>query len=524
MKSIIAIEKKRLSLQTQLDAGKSAALRNQLGQYATPTDLASALLSYAYQQMPDDCQVRFLDPAIGTGSFYSALLREFGNRTIATAVGYEIDPHYGNPARALWRKYPLAINLADFTATALPLPDQRFNLIICNPPYVRHHHLPKGLKSTLIADAAASCGMKLSGLSGLYCYFLGLAHAWMSDNALAGWLIPSEFMDVNYGTKIKQYLLEIVDLIRVHQFNPSEPQFSDAQVSSAVVWFRKRPPTATHLVEFSYGGTLAAPEHSRLLPTATLQASAKWSLLAISGVRPTTTEVRLADFFDVKRGMATGDNNFFIVNQKQLAEYHLPRSLFRPILPSPRYLTHDIINNNPDGTPKITQQLFVLDCRLNERELLAQHPTLFEYLQTGLSTAAQTYLCSRRTPWYAQEIRPPAPFLCSYMGRNLSNRQKPFRFILNYSQATAANVYLMLYPKPLLTAALAADPALYRQVWEFLNSIDGTTLIAEGRVYGGGLYKLEPKELANVPALPLASLLASGPPAPQGISPLVKLI
>ena len=184
------LEKERLSLQARLDAEKSAALRNQLGQYATPTDLAAALLSYACQQMPDDGQVRFLDPAIGTGSFYSALLREFGDRTIATAVGYEVDPHYGIPARALWSNYPLAINLADFTVTSPPLPDQRFNLVICNPPYVRHHHLPKALKSTLVAAATASCGIKLSGLSGLYCYFLGIAHAWMADDALAGWLIP----------------------------------------------------------------------------------------------------------------------------------------------------------------------------------------------------------------------------------------------------------------------------------------------------------------------------------------------
>jgi hypothetical protein len=110
------------------------------------------------------------------------------------------------------------------------------------------------------------------------------------------------------------------------------------------------------------------------------------------------------------------------------------------------------------------------------------------------------------------------------MGRNLSNRKKPFRFILNYSQATAANVYLMLYPKPLLTATLAAHSALYRQIWEFLNSIDGTTLIAEGRVYGGGLYKLEPNELANVPANALASLLACGPAAAQGTTPDLKQI
>ena len=84
----------------------------------------------------------------------------------------------------------------------------RFNLIICNPPYVRHHHLGNGDKSRLQIHTLQASGMKISGLAGLYCYFLGLSHAWMTDGGVAGWLIPSEFMDVNYGQAVKRYLLD----------------------------------------------------------------------------------------------------------------------------------------------------------------------------------------------------------------------------------------------------------------------------------------------------------------------------
>ena len=39
---------------------------------------------------------------------------------------------------------------------------------------------------------AHSLNMEISGLAGLYCYFLLLCHDWMEDQGLAIWLIPSE--------------------------------------------------------------------------------------------------------------------------------------------------------------------------------------------------------------------------------------------------------------------------------------------------------------------------------------------
>ena len=65
----------------------------------------------------------------------------------------------------------------------------------------------------------------------------------------------------------------------------------------------------------------------------------------------------------------------------------------------------------------------------------------------------------------------------------------------------------MLYPKGPIKRALQDRPELKRQVWEFLNEICPQAMLGEGRVYGGGLHKLEPKELGNVPAEAIAELL-----------------
>lgn len=267
--------------------------------------------------------------------------------------------------------------------------------------------MSKAEKARLLSVTAASSGVQMGGLAGLFCYFLGLAHGWLVPDGLAGWLIPSEFIDVIYGVSVKRYLLNQVELLRIHRFDPSELQFGDALVSSAVVWFRNRKPKPENQVEFSYGGTHSQPKITRMVPLDALREAAKWTSLALDGVREVKDDLRLADFFNIKRGLATGDNRFFIMNREEIDAKNLPREFFKPILPGPRYLDSDIIETLPDGTPKVAKQLFILDCRLPEAELKASHPALWAYLQTGKPKVAKTYLCSRRSPWYAQESRPP---------------------------------------------------------------------------------------------------------------------
>jgi hypothetical protein len=74
---------------------------------------------------------------------------------------------------------------------------------------------------------------------------------------------------------------------------------------------------------------------------------------------------------------------------------------------------------------------------------------------------------------------------------------------LNHSKATAANVYLLLYPKSALARAIDRDQSILRRVWEALNSLSTKAILRQGRVYGGGLHKLEPNELGNVEATPI---------------------
>jgi len=515
-----AIEKKRLEIQNLLDAAKTRSERNRLGQFGTPTELARDMLEYSSMLLLESHQrIRFLDPAFGTGAFYSAFLRSFQPSQIERAQGYEIDPHFAQPSAKLWANTPLELETADFTRVSPPVQDRnRANLLICNPPYVRHHHLSVDEKARLQNLVRNRVGVRLSGLAGLYCYFLLISHDWLSEGGLAGWLIPSEFMSVNYGKLIRQYLLQQVTLLHIHRFSPEDVQFGDALVSSAIVWFRKQAPSTNYEIKFSYGGALSEPRKSRQITKADLRRADKWigfseisdRALVGSGQEALHMKPELSDWFDIKRGLVTGANDFFILTQEQIEKHNLPMEFFIPILPSPRHLATGEIEADEDGNPALDRKLFLLACDLPERVVKARYLSLWEYLQEGVRKGIdKRYLCRHRSPWYSQESRPASPFLCNYMGRISSENKNPFRFFLNHSEATAPNVYLMLYPKPAIVHELRSRPELLKTVWKALGAIPPGVLMRIGRVYGGGLYKIEPKELASAPADDIVALLSS---------------
>ncbi|MBL8880913.1 MAG: SAM-dependent DNA methyltransferase, partial [Phycisphaerales bacterium] len=378
-------ETQRQAVQARIDLRKSPAERNRLGQFATPNALAIDIARFVGSLIGKrKGGIRFADPAIGSGSFFSAALAVYGHKRMESAVGVELDPAFAEAARDLWADAGLDVVRGDFTrvvanGSCRPAP----NLILANPPYVRHHHMGREDKERLQRLAFEMTGVEVNGLAGLYVYFLLLATAWMENDGYAAWLIPSEFMDVNYGAALKHFLTDRVTLIRAHRFDPDEVQFGDALVSSVVVVFRKAPPPPGHAPEFTFGGTLADPHASDRIPLDRLRESRKWTIYPshAKNDRHTLSDGNgptLSDFFRIQRGIATGDNKFFVLERADAKRRGLPAKYLRPILPSPRFLKATVIDGDDDGYPVISHQLCVIDCDLPEHLVEQRHPALWK--------------------------------------------------------------------------------------------------------------------------------------------------
>jgi len=483
-------ERRRQAAQAALDDARDGHARNRLGQFATPPALARALVRLGLNTLSPTAPIRFLDPSIGTGALYSALLSEVGERPIEDALGVELDPLAFDHARALWADTPLRLIPGDFTALT---PAIAATLVVANPPYVRHHHIPPADKARLKERLLTQTGTERSGLSGLYVDLLLLSLGWMAPGGVGVWLIPSELLDVGYAAAARRVLLERVTLTRVHRMDPNAPQFGDALVSSAVLVFEMRPPPADHHVTFTFGD-LERPTQTRLVPIAALSAATRWRRELTAS--PAQEGTPLGELFTIRRGVATGGNRLFVLREEQVERLQIPPEFLTPLLPSPRLLGSDRVESRPDGAPDLPNVHWLIRCDLPPEALAEACPALWRHLQTGIPSVSSGYLCRHRSPWYSQERRAPAPIVCTYMSR--AARGRPFRFILNRSQAIAANVYLMLHPKPALSERLAADPDLIERLWAALNTLPAEALTHEARVYGGGLYKLEPKELGAV--------------------------
>ncbi|MND42255.1 Modification methylase Eco57IB [compost metagenome] len=505
MNKFVDLDTQRITLQSFLDGQKSLLERNKLGQFATPSPLAREIVEETLKIL-DQKSIKLLEPSVGTGSFILNLLDNLPiGSTVEKIIGIEKDPLYGEATKEFYENTHIDLNyiVSDFTEL---VPFETVNLILANPPYVRHHHISN--KLDLINKVFSEVGIKISGLSGLYIYFILLSHAWLEDDGVACWLIPSEFLDVNYGRKLKDYLLKEVTTLKIHRFDTAQSKFSDALVSSAIVWYKKSIPPENHHINFTFGESISDPGISKKVSSDDLLVENKWSRFPQNEIRKDNGEPKLKDYFRISRGIATGENNFFILSHDEIIERNLPLDQFRPILPRPKNLESLHILSDSLGLPISENQLFVLDTILSIDQIERRYPSLYLYLQEGINKGVnQRYLCKSRKCWYFQEQRKISTFYCSYIGRTNDSKKSPFKFILNESKAIVNNSYLILYPLPNLEEALKENPKLASKIVNALNNLDSSCLIDEGRTYGGGMQKMEPKELGNVNANVIAELI-----------------
>ncbi|MDD2599942.1 MAG: Eco57I restriction-modification methylase domain-containing protein [Kiritimatiellae bacterium] len=251
-------------------------------------------------------------------------------------------------------------------------------MILTNPPYVRHHHIDGEQKQWLKDQVLSQLKIQVSGLSGLYIYYILLSHNLLKEGGIATWLIPSEFLYTNYGKALREYLSRKVSLLRIHKFDAAEVQFDDALVSSCVVTYKKEPPVAGHKVDFTMGN-FHAPILQKKMPFEAINPLKKWNFYN-SDKDHNNDGILLSDIFHITRGIATGNNKFFILEPDDVRKANIEPDCLIPLIPGPRDLKSPVIEADARGQPIVEKVRYLLSVTCSLDEARDKYPNAFQYL------------------------------------------------------------------------------------------------------------------------------------------------
>lgn len=487
--------------------------------FITPPEYAQEMAQNAIEFMKDS-NIDFGDSSIGTGALYLALLQAIknSNRTICvrSAIGIDIDSHMAKEAQKRFGSRNLKVKCDD----SLLLTDDYFlghkrNLMLVNPPYTRSSDIDTEYRDKIKERAEKHTGIPISKESGLHVYHLLIMDKWLQDSGIAVWLLPNTLLQTNYGIAAREYLTNNVTLLKIHIYDEKKEQFETANISTALVIFKKEKPNNDSIVAVSHGVS-AIDSDTTDIPLSFLRSEKNnWRRIILNTDKQKKYDYKcvIKDLFDVKRGLATGANSFFVLPRERARELGIPEIALKPLLPKSRFFSSTIIESSEDGFPDIAPQLVLIDCDLPETVIKENYPLFYEYLNTARlqpSTGKRVIdrtLVRSRNPWYKQEVRLPPPYLLTYMGRN-KKHMPPLYFLLNKSQAVALNTYLLLYPKEWLVELLNEHDDLDKQLLECLNISAKTHISYKTRVYSGNLQKLEPNELRNFEVLDLPPIIS----------------
>ena len=374
---------------------------------------------------------------------------------------------------------------ADYTRLALPK-IAGTTAFLGNPPYLRHHQITPASKAWA-QKAAAVLGHKMSGLAGLHAYFY-LATGILGRPGDVGCFVTSaEWLDVNYGSIIRNLLTELLGGEEIHIVEPEAMPFDGTATTAAVVQFRIG-------AQAQSIGFRSVPTLSKLAPLKRspspvtrdrLIEASRWSVFIRTRVHVPEGYIELGELARVHRGAVTGANATWVAREA----VDLPESVLYASVTKAR----ELFAAGPVlATSEQLRSVIDIPTDLDEFDA-ADRRLINSFLKTARQNAVhEGYVAKNRKAWWSVGLKAPAPILATYMAR------RPPAFVRNEVKARHINIAHGVYPR---------QPMSRDELRVLADCLSSSVVLGQGRTYAGGLTKFEPREMERLTIPDLATLM-----------------
>jgi adenine-specific DNA methylase len=456
------------------------------GGFYTPSPIAKFILQWAVN---GDTGYDILEPSCGDGVFLKQI--KTGNIKYNSITAVEVDTGEAEKAASIDLSNKVVLN-EDFHVFANAT-EQRFDLVVGNPPYIRYQYFDK--KQQIEAEKIfQNANLRYSKLTNAWVSFVVGSSLLLKDNGKIGFVLPAEILQVSYAKTLRNFLSHYYNKINIVSFK--KLVFPDIQ-QEVILLLCEKNNTNEHYIEH-----IEVEDIDRLMAIdiASIKKtkkridfkSNKWTFYFLEQKEIDFLEEitrngaipKLGDFADVEVGITTGSNEFFTVPLAIVEAFEL-QPFAKPLVGrsvqvnSPIFTYNDWLQNRQSNARAHLLIFPLMD------ELKKHHKEALKYILMGERKGIQNgYKCGIRDEW---QILPSIWISDALFIRR--NNLCP-KLIINEAQAyTTDTMHRVKIKKNINTRAFAAS---------YYNSLSLAFSEISGRSYGGGVLELMPSEVEKI--------------------------
>jgi predicted RNA methylase len=476
--------------------------RKELGAFYTHPDVVRYLVRWAV----DETTGVVMDPSCGDGRFLTAVGRLGAVRKL---LGCDVSEAALETTRASLAAATAAVKLirSDFFEVE-PSTLGPVDLVVGNPPFIRYQRFTGRSRSRAL-ESALRLGVRLTRLASSWAPFVLHSMRFLRAGGRLAMVVPAEITQTQYGLQTLRAVLESFGSVQLLAFERNF--FEHAQVETCLLLadgfggksrhVQLVPVTSIeHLkscrTALSDAGVLVPLEDDAMSRFAEVYLSAR-ERQAWERMRRHGDVQSIASLATVTNGYVTGDNDFFHRTRDQALAMGFPSSWLQPVVRSSKSVKGLFWSR--EDLESLEEQSLPHHLMLPQDDLFmaADRPALMRWVAEGEARGTpKRFKCRKRQPWWRVPGIQRADVLVGYMA--------------GAHPRAAVNVVGAAYSNSLHGLRMRDGEGSLKAALGFYSSLSLLSLELEGRTYGGGILKVEPRELDRVllpwPELPAKEL------------------